>query len=119
MNTSNQKKERIVMKTEMTSLLEAIKSSYAGFGKPTDVRAKMIEEFNENLTYTVGKKYIKILNRGGGVWGFVVNTDDDAKFIRGDILKPAGHSTPTRNSARGNIVTGNFSVCWTGPRNLK
>ena len=29
----------------------------------------------------------------GGVWGFVVNTDDDKKFKRGDILKAQGWNT--------------------------
>ena len=50
------------------------------------------------------------------MWGFVVNTDDDAKFIRGDILKAAGYASPARNFPRGNIVAGGYKVCWTGPR---
>ena len=104
------------MQNQMTQLIEDIKASYAGFGPLSDVRVKMIELFNEKLTYTVGKKYIKIINEGGGVWGFVVNTDDDAKFIRGDILKAAGYASPARNFPRGNIVAGGYKVCWTGPR---
>jgi hypothetical protein len=107
------------METEMTSLLDAIKASYAAFGSPGDTRDVQINKFNEKLTYTVGKKYIKIVTADYGVWGFIVNTDDDAKFIRGDILKAATYSTPTRNSARGNIVTGEFTVSWTGPEYLR
>ena len=106
------------MQNQITQLVEDIKAAYAGFGgsSPSDIRVKMIKSFNEKLTYTVGKKYIKIINEGGGVWGFVVNTDDDAKFIRGDILKAAGYASPARNFPRGNIVAGGYKVCWTGPR---
>lgn len=107
------------MQNQITQLIEDIKASYAGFGPLTDVRKEMIEEFNDNITYTVGKKYIKICHRAGCVWGFVVNTDTDKKFLKGDILKAAGWASPARNSARGNIITGDYSICWTGPHYLK
>ena len=79
----------------------------------------MIDRFNDNLTYKVGTKYIKVINEGGGVWGFVVNTDNDKKFAKGDILKAAGYNAPARNAARGNIIDGGYTIRWTGPLYLK
>ena len=72
-----------------------------------------IREFNSKLQFKIGKKYIKFTT-DKSVWGFVVLQDDD-KFFRGDILKPAGHSAPARNFARGNILNGQFgSIQWMG-----
>jgi len=72
-----------------------------------------IREFNSQLQFKIGKKYIKFTT-DKSVWGFVVLQDDD-KFFRGDILKPAGHSAPARNFARGNILNGQFgSIQWMG-----
>ena len=80
------------------------------------------DEFRENFIVNVGKKYIKIgrkskhtSDRMGSVWGFVVNTDDDAKFKRGDLLMAAGFSKPARNAPRGNVLDGGFGINWTGP----
>ena len=72
-----------------------------------------IREFNSELQFKIGKKYIKF-STGKSVWGFIV-LENDNKFMRGDILKPAGASTPARNFARGNILNGDFSrVQWMG-----
>ena len=72
-----------------------------------------IREFNSQLQFKIGKKYIKFTS-GRSVWGFVMLEDDD-KFMKGDILKPAGFSTPARNFARGNILNGQFgSIQWMG-----
>ncbi len=72
-----------------------------------------IREFNSQLQFKIGKKYIKFTS-GRSVWGFVVLEDDD-KFFRGDILKAAGSSAPARNFARGNILNGQFgSTQWMG-----
>jgi hypothetical protein len=72
-----------------------------------------IREFNSQLQFKIGKKYIKFTT-DRSVWGFVMLQDDD-KFMKGDILKPAGHSAPARNFARGNILNGDWSgVQWTG-----
>ena len=69
------------------------------------------------------KKYIKIITgkHGGNrsVWGFIVNTDEDKKFKKGDLLKAAGWAAPARNSARGNILKGGYVINWTGPLYLK
>ena len=121
----------IDMNTEMATLLENIKKDYLnwtsvrtalanhGRSELTDINKSMIAEFNDGLTYKTGSKYIKIItgSAGGGssVWGFVVNTDNDKKFKKGDILKPAGWAAPARNAARGNIIDGGYTIRWTGP----
>ena len=77
---------------------------------------KMQKEFAGDWVIKYGQKYIKILNKkGGSVWGFVVNTDNDKKFKRGDLLKAAGYNSPARNGARGNVLDGGFDIQWTGP----
>lgn len=78
------------------------------------------EKFASELSYKINKKYIKVLTKNGReVWGFVVNTDDDSMFRKGDILKAAGWKTPARNAARGNVLDGNFDwVRWTGTEYL-
>ena len=64
-----------------------------------------------------GKKYIKIV-QDTGVFCFIVR-EDSGKFKKGDILKAAGYRAPARNSARGNVLTGNYNIQWTGPLYLK
>lgn len=113
------------MNNEMTTLIENIKEDYlnwttlcansAGRGGLSDTNKEMIARFNEKITYKPGSKYIKVFTEGGSVWGFVVNTDKDKKFKKGDILKAAGYAAPARNKARGNIVEGGYTINWTGP----
>lgn len=84
-----------------------------------EIRIRMHKEFAENFVIKEGNKYIKILiKNGGGVWGFVVNTDNDKKFKKGDLLKAAGFNAPARNAARGNVLEGGFNIRWTGPEYL-
>ena len=68
---------------------------------------------NKKLNFEVkeGKKYIKII-RDNGVHCFIVKENDN-KFNKGDILFPASWSTPAKNQARGNVLTG-FKIEWTG-----
>ena len=113
------------MQNEIITLLDEIKNQYYDFmtrrGKEPNLsnhQKDMITEFNIGLEYTVGKKYIKIMSNRS-VWGFIVKGDDDKKFRKGDILKAAGWNAPARNAARGNIIDGGYSVCWTGPHYLK
>jgi predicted metallo-beta-lactamase superfamily hydrolase len=112
------------MKKAVDNLLEAIKNDYINWtssnGKRelTEINKNMISEFCDNLTYKVGKKYIKIVKGDHGsqsVWGFVVNTTNDKKFREGDILKAASWATPARNHARGNVFEDEYSVQWTSP----
>ena len=102
------------MKTEINALVEAIKADYRRWHKRnlTDVAKKMIEHFEGSIEVTEGKKYIKIV-KDRSVWGFVVNVDNDKKFRKGDILKPATFSAPTRNFARGNVFDGIKNIRWT------
>ena len=95
----------------------AMIEDYAKFMPPTksDVTAKMNADYADNFDIRYGKKYIKIVEKGGGVKAFVVGVDDDKKFKKGDILKPAGWAAPARNGARGNILEGNYAINWTGP----
>ena len=100
----------------LTNMKAAMIKDYVGFMPPKDeVRKKMNAEYAENFTITYGKKYIKITEKGGGVKAFVVGVDNDKKFKKGDILKPAGYNAPARNAARGNILDGGYPINWTGP----
>lgn len=72
-----------------------------------------IKEFQDAIEVKFGKKYIKILS-GGSAHSFIVNTDKDNKFKRGDILMAASWSTPARNKPRGNIFDTAYRVKWTG-----
>ena len=110
--------------SNVNALIADIIADYGTRSKSSDPSladhiAKMEKEFAEKITYTVGKKYIRIVNGSGGVWGFIVNTADDKKFNLGDILMAAGWKTPARNSSRGNIIDGDYSISWTGPGYLR
>ena len=80
----------------------------------SEIRTRMEEEYADELSYTTGSKYIKVISKNS-VSAFVVNTTTDKKFSFGDILKPAGWKGPARNFARGNILENDFrGVRWTG-----
>jgi hypothetical protein len=114
------------MNEQMETLLENIKKDYFEWtsrcarrkldtdGELSDINKQMIAEFNDELHYKVGNKYIKVIT-GKCVWGFIVNTENDKKFRKGDILKAAGWAAPARNAARGNIMDGGYTIQWTGP----
>ena len=94
----------------------AMIEDYAKFMVPdTDTKKKMNAAYADNFDIRYGKKYIKIVENGGGVKAFVVGVDNDKKFKKGDILKAAGWNAPARNAARGNILDGGYAIDWTGP----
>ena len=102
----------------------AMIEDYKSFMPPTksDITAKMNEEYANSFEVKYGSKYIKILSGCGfrpSVTAFIVGTDKDKKFKLGDILKPAGYAAPARNSARGNVLDGDYPINWTGPLYLK
>ena len=113
------------MLDQIEILMQEIKNEYYDYmtrrGKELNLSAhqqKMVEEFNEGLEFKRGSKYVKIISNRS-VWGFIVKTENDKKFRKGDILKAAGWNAPARNAARGNIIDGGYSICWTGPHYLK
>lgn len=100
----------------LDKLMEAIRADYRN--PPNRWPQRMLDEFDSGLTYQVGKKYIKIIQRNS-VWGFIVNVHDDSQFRYGDILKAESWAKPARNAARGNVPAQDFSwVRWTGPAYL-
>ena len=81
-----------------------------------EIRARMNKEYAAGFEVKYGSKYIKLLTKeGGSVSAFIVGTDKDKKFKKGDILKPAGWAAPARNKSRGNILDGGYPINWTGP----
>ena len=104
----------------LSKMKAAMIEDYTKFMSPIDdIRKKMCAEFADGFTITYGKKYIKIHEKSGGVKAFVVGVDNDKKFKKGDILKPAGYAAPARNKARGNILEGNYPINWTGPLSIR
>ncbi len=109
--------------TGIEFLIDAIKTDYIKFATRNGTKdlsgyfAESVANFDSGIEIREGSKYTKII-RDNSVWGFVVNTDADKKFAKGDILKAAGWNAPARNKARGNVFTG-FKIQWTGPQYLK
>ena len=95
------------------NLMENIKKDYAKFS----THERMINEFNENVRFTTGRKYTKILN-GTSVWGFIANGDGMLKGIPyelGDVFMAATCRAADRH-VRGNIFSNEQNYFrWTGP----
>ena len=100
----------------LSKMKAAMIEDYAKFMPPTksDTTAKMNAEYVDKFDIRYGTKYIKIVQKDGGVKAFVVGVDNDKKFKLGDILLPAGYNAPARNLARGNILDGDYTIAWTG-----
>ena len=83
-------------------------------------RKEMCANYAAGLRVISASKYIKVVGTGGmgsseSVKLFVVKSDTDKKFRKGDILKPAGWASPARNFSRGNVLEGTLGrVAWTG-----
>lgn len=112
------------MKDQILALIENIKKDYYQWtlqcakGELSEINKKMIAEFNENVEYVEGRKYIKVL-QNRSAWGFIVAVDNDKKFKKGDILMAAGYNTPARNKSRGNVFDlENYATRWTGANYL-
>ena len=78
---------------------------------------EQVDNWDSKTKVSEGKKYIKIV-QDTGVFAFVMK-EDSGHLKKGDILKAAGYNKPTLNSARGNVLTGNYNIQWTGPLYLK
>ena len=72
-----------------------------------------LKEYDSKTKVFIGKKFIKVVQENG-VFCFIVK-EDFKHFKKGDILKAAGYNAPALNSARGNVLSGNYYVQWTGP----
>jgi len=83
----------------------------------TGYSKEQVELWDSKTKVSQGKKYIKVV-QDTGVFAFIVK-EDFKHFKRGDILKPAGWNAPALNSPRGNVLTGNYPIQWTGPLYLK
>ena len=74
---------------------------------------EQVDNWDNKTKVSFGKKYIKIV-QDTGVFAFIVK-EDFKQFKKGDILKAAGYNAPALNSARGNVLSGDYYVQWTGP----
>ena len=77
------------MEKQIETLMQDIKSDYVKWStsngtKPISSYTQgVLDKFDDNIEVKYGKKYIKIVGGvSSGVWGFIVNTDDD-KCARG------------------------------------
>lgn len=104
------------------NLISGAKDDYVTWsthgGKELSGYAKeQVENWDSKVSVRPGKKYIKIV-RDNSVFAFICKTDFK-HFKVGDILKPAGYNAPALNQPRGNVLTGNYPIRWTGPLYLK
>ena len=120
-----------MIKVEKTAktLDEGIKNMMAGAKKDyerwstvggkelTGYCKEQVDSWDSKTKISQGKKYIKVVQENG-VFCFIVK-EDFIHFKKGDILKAAGYNAPALNSARGNVLTGNYPIQWTGPLYLK
>ena len=79
----------------------------------TGYSKEKVDNWDNKTKVSEGKKYIKIV-QDTGVFAFVMK-EDSGHLKKGDILKAAGYNKPTLNSARGNVLNGNYHIQWTGP----
>jgi len=94
----------------------AMSTSY-GKKELTGWSLEQTDKWDSKTKISQGKKYIKIV-QDTGVFCFIVK-EDFKHFKKGDILKAAGFNAPALNSARGNVLAGNYAIQWTGPLYLK
>ena len=88
-------------------------STNNGLKELTGYSLEQTNKWDSNTRIFNGKKYIKVVQENG-VFCFIVK-EDFKHFKKGDILKAAGYNAPALNSARGNVLTGNYAIQWTGP----
>jgi hypothetical protein len=82
---------------------------------------KELNEWQSKIKIMYGKKFIKVI-RENGVFAFVCKdavSGPFGSFKKGDVLMPASFNRPALNKARGNVLTGNYPIQWTGPLYLK
>ena len=105
----------------MENMMLGAKADYENFhtsnGKkeivPGSYGDEELKSYDSKTKVTFGKKYIKVV-QGNGVFAFIMK-EDSGHLKKGDILKAAGYNKPSLNAARGNVLTGNYYIQWTGP----
>ena len=90
-----------------------IRMSTSGGKELTGYSKEQVDNWDNKTKVSGGKKYIKIV-QDTGVFAFVMK-EDSGHLKKGDILKAAGYNKPALNSARGNVLNGNYHIQWTGP----
>ena len=90
-----------------------IRMSTIGGRELTGYSKEQVDNWDNKTRVSEGKKYIKIV-QDTGVFAFVMK-EDSGRFKKGDILKAAGYNKPALNSARGNVLNGDYAIQWTGP----
>ena len=90
-----------------------IRMSTSGGKELTGYSKEQVDNWDNKTKVTFGKKYIKVV-QDTGVFAFVMK-EDSGRFKKGDVLKAAGYNKPALNSARGNVLNGNYYIQWTGP----
>ena len=94
-----------------------VRMSTMGGKELTGYSKEQVDNWDNKTKVSQGKKYIKIV-QDTGVFCFIAK-EDFKHFKKGDILKAAGYNAPALNSARGNVLSGNYAIQWTGPLYLK
>ena len=94
-----------------------VKWSTMGGKELSGYSKEQVDNWDNKTKIKEGKKYIKIV-QDTGVFCFISKVDFK-HFKKGDILKAAGYNAPALNSARGNVLAGNYPIQWTGPLYLK
>ena len=94
-----------------------VKWSTLGGKELTGYSKEQVDNWDNKTKVSQGKKYIKIV-QDTGVFCFIVK-EDFKHFKKGDVLKAAGYNAPALNQPRGNVLTGNYPIQWTGPLYLK
>ena len=90
-----------------------VRMSTSGGKELSGYSKEQVDSWDNKTKVSQGKKYIKIV-QDTGVFCFIAK-EDFKHFKKGDILKPAGYNAPALNQPRGNVLTGNYMIQWTGP----
>ena len=106
------------LKDGITNMMLGAKNDYirmstSGGKELTGYSKEQVDNWDNKTKVSMGKKYIKIV-QDTGVFAFVMK-EDSGHLKKGDVLKAAGYNKPALNSARGNVLNGNYHIQWTGP----
>ena len=107
------------LKDGITNMMLGAKNDYirmstrGGKRELTGYSKEQVDNWDSKTKISEGKKYIKIV-QDTGVFAFIMK-EDSGHLKKGDILKAAGYNKPALNSARGNVLNGNYYIQWTGP----